>query len=323
MNSFLSSWIVLVTATLIASVASAEESSHILRDYVVDAAIVSISPDKSIAAAGSHGSGMVANGSTLGLGVRIDEKGFSIELNPYLEGGRLMLAIQVQPESSDLQFEPLDLSLLRPTTISLGKSKDGRLYQANISPRVRITDRTPQLFDPKAMLPHHWSFPECKILLNDSTYVGRLACYSSPVAFLDISDTAKVEFSLLEIAGWKPWGLLYDGTVAIHHPEQATTIEISGVRNGRDSMELAGGPYQVWVNWSESEYTAEEHRTLLLALRDKIAKGEMHVREGALQHLDHQLARDPGPWAISTGVRSYRRDEKVIRKPGAGPKVWP
>lgn len=303
--------IVLAATLLSVTVALAEESKHIRRDYVVDVAIVSQGPSGTVDSSGWHGSGMASNGATVGFSVKIDDKRFSADFKPYLEEGRPMLAIDVQPESTDLSFEPLEMSSLRPLAISLGKDKKGRVYQANITPRVRVIDSTPQDFVAEELRLHNWSFPSCTVLLNDSVYVGRISCSSSPVAFLEVCDVAKVEFSLQEVAGWEPWGLLSKGTVVIRHPQDETTIEIAGVRHGNNAIELPGGPYKVWVNWSASELTAETLRQQLLAARERIAKGDLYAKEGALARLDKQLARELGPWAVSSGVRGYQRGEKV------------
>ena len=173
------------------------ESDYVQRDYVVDVALVSHVSGGSIEDYGWHGSGMTASGSRLGLGVRIDGERLMVEFAPYAEQNRLMLSVDVEPKSDDRRFEPFDLTTLRPLAIGLGTDASGRVYQANVTPRVRITDRTPQQLDVERLRMHYWSFPNCTILLNDAHYVGRVSGGRSPIGFLDICGTARVEFSLL------------------------------------------------------------------------------------------------------------------------------
>lgn len=303
----------LAALSFVVAPSHAEETNpYVSRDFLVDVAIVSHVPGGKIESYGWHGSGMATSGSRLGLGVRIDDKHPSVNFHPYAEENRLLLEVDVTPDSFGLQFEPFDLTTLRPLAIDLGTDESGRVFQANVTPRVRITDSTPQAFDAKGMRLHHWTFPDCTILLNDSRYVGRIHCSSSPVGFFDVSSTARVEFSLLEVKEWEPWGTLTNGKLTLSHPDSGTSLQVAGVRNGRESLTLPGGPYRVWVNWSESETTVEQHREQLQVLRDKYADEDPVKYAWPITNLDRMLDREPGPWAFSSGIRGYQKGETVV-----------
>src|SRR5690606_14329150 len=106
-----------------------------------------------------------------------------------------------------------------PQAIRLGTDNSGRIYQLNLAPRVRVIDNTPRRLDVDKLYLHNWRFPDSPILVNDALYVGRLASAQSPVAFVDISGVARVEFSLYPLAGAKPWGVLKQGVITLTLPD--------------------------------------------------------------------------------------------------------
>jgi hypothetical protein len=292
---------------------ASEASPYVHRSFEVHPEIFSFMPGEGVDSIQRHGTGMAAVGGTLGLGVRIDQKSYMVDLSPFLKDDRFGVTVKVKLKGDEPRTERFDLSTLQPKTYEIGKGEDGRVYQLNIAPRLNVIDSTPKRFDAELMRLHFWSFPDCSVLLNDTTYVGRVAGGRSPVAFLDICGTAKVVFSLREVKGWKPWGVLRNGVLTLSNPDDGVVIQINDVRNGEDQIALPGGPYRVWVAWSPSDYTIEEHREQLKALRDRVAAGELVTHEGALQYIEAQLARDPGPWVVSNGVRGFASDEIVAR----------
>ncbi len=193
---------------------------------------------------------------------------------------------------------------------SSATTESGRVYQLNLTPEVREIDKTPRRLDVDALRLHNWRFPDCPVLVDDAVYVGRIACAQSPVAFLDISGIARVEFSLHELSDSNPWGSLDHGTVTLTHPDTRTTIQISGVRNGGPhALDLPGGPYRVWVRWSEPTLTVTEYWRELAKLRERIAQGEFP--DARTDYLDKQLAQEPAPWIHSSGMRGLAAGERV------------
>lgn len=289
-----------------------EPSPHVRRDFLVEVDLVSYVPGGSIESYGAHGSGSTISGSRLGLGTKIGDQRLSVEFHPYVEDDRFLLEVGVSPESYGRRFEPFDMTKLRPIAINLGADEEGRVFQANVAPRVRVTDSTPRVFKAADMRLHYWTFPNCAILLNDLQYVGRIHCGRSPVGFVEICGSARVEFSLLEVEEWEAWGTLNNGTLTLTHPTDRQTVQIAGVRNGRDQLELPGGPYRVWVKWSDSGTSVEAYREKLRSLREEYTEDDLVKNKAAIANLDQLLAREPGPWAFTTGVRGYQAKETVV-----------
>jgi hypothetical protein len=131
----------------------------------------------------------------------------------------------------------------------------------------------------------------------------------SPVAFMDISGVARVEFSLHELTGAKPWGVLHGGMLTLTNPDDKTTILVNNVLNGNiNTMQLPGGPYRVWVRWSAPSRSVEEHRQEMVELRKRITSGEAPSTDAT--YLDKQLARPPAPWLYSSGLGELPSGER-------------
>lgn len=292
--------------------AIAREPDYVQRDFVVDAALLSYLPNEGIKGYEHHGAGMTTARASLGLGLKVDDVSVSVEIAPRMEQGRFLATVDLEPEEAkrNLGFkkQELDLTEVKPLSVPLATSEKGRVYQLNLSPSVRVIDSTPRRLEVKELRLHNWRFPDSPVLVNDALYVGRISCSQSPIAFVDISGVAKIEFSLHQLVESKPWGVLKNGVVTLTNPDDRTTVQISNVRNGGPhAVELPGGPYQVWVRWSEPTYSVEQHRKVMLKIRERIVSGE--IPNARTDYIDKQIARDPSPWLCSSGVRGLRRGE--------------
>lgn len=304
----------LLTCTCWIPLTHAQSSDFIHRDFILDAALLSYLPDKGIEGYDQHGSGMSSVRGSLGLGVKIGDVSASVKIAPALKDGRFVVTIDLKPAEAKqlLGFEKkvLDLTDLKPLAIRLATTEKGRIYQLNLTPSVRVIDSTPQRLDVSKLKLHNWRFPDSPILVNDALYVGRLSCSQSPVAFVDISGVALVEFSLYQFTDSQPIGVLHNGVVTLTHPEDQTKIQISNVRNGGSHAFELPGRYRVWVRWSDSTHTTMQHRENLIKLRERLVSGDFPNTRVEL--LDKQLAREPSPWIFSGGVRGFRSGEQVV-----------
>jgi len=294
--------------------ADAQPADYVHRDFVIDASVVSYLPDKGIEGYNQHGSGITTARASLGLGMRMRGVSATIKIIPRVAMGRLHVVIDLEPgdakRSLGFEQQTLDVTDLKPAAIRLAADENGRVFQLNLTPSVRVSDNTPQHLDVSELQLHHWRFPDSPVLVNDALYVGRISCAQSPVAFVDISGVARAEFSLYELTEAKPWGVLNHGVVTLTNPDDQTTIQISNVLNGGPhAVELPGGPYRIWVRWSAPTHTVEQHRKELVELRKRILGGEFPSTAAA--YLDKQLAREPSPWLHSSGVRGLRSGEWV------------
>ena len=309
--------VLIYTLLLLGSEAIAEESStddYIRRAFVIDASTFSYIPEKGINSYRQTSSGMAEEGSRLGFGFTIDEHSVSIKLRPLHKSGRFSASVDMRPQATKeaLGFtdQQIDMTDLKPLAIEIGKDKSGRVFQLNLTPRVRITNRTPRRFDANKLRLHNFTFAKSPIFLNDSQYVGRLHSSGGSIAHIDVYGVAKVEFSLYHLVGWEPWGVLDDGVITIVHPEEKTNLQISNVLSSANNENLMGGPYRVWVRWSEPSKTVEQHRQSLIQLRERLQKSDASaVRLG---WLDKQIARPPGPWLGGSGVQGGLGKNEIV-----------
>ncbi len=309
------SFSLLVAFGLIASGRSlaAESDGSVFRDFIVDASVASYVPGGGIETYEMRG-GMTSAQASLSLGLSVGEVSAFATIRPRMDGGRFVVEIDMEPaeakESLGFEAQRLDLTDVKPTALRLATDATGRVYQLNLTPSVRVIDRTPRLLDVDKLRLQNWRFPNSPVLVNDAMYVGQISCAQSPVAMLGISGVANVEFSLFEMTDAQPWGVLQDGVVTLTHPEEDTTIQISNVSNGGPhALTLPGGPYQVWVRWQAPEFTVEEYRQKMSEIRDRIV-AERGSAAG-LEQVDQQLSREPAPWIYSSGIRGFREGERM------------
>jgi hypothetical protein len=294
--------------------ANAQPPSEIRRELVIEASLVSYLHDKGLEGYNHHGGGTTTARGTLGLGLRINGVSAMVNIKSEVKSGRVTATVDLEPDeakrSLEFQQQKVDLSELKPSAIRLTKDESGRVFQLNLAPTVRVTDHTPKRLEVEKLQLHHWRFPDSPVLVNDALYVGRLAMAQSPVAHVDISGVARVEFSLYELTDAKPWGVLNDRMVTLTNPQDKTTIQISNVLNGGpQAIQLAGGPYRVWVRWSAPTRSVEEHRRELIEMRKRLVSDDLP--DSALTYLDKQLARPAGPWLYTSGGRGLQKDEQV------------
>jgi hypothetical protein len=298
------------------TVSATESGDYVSRDFIVDASVASYVPGGGIEQYEMR-SGMTSAHASLGLGFRVGKIATSVEVRPRMDSGKFLVDIDIEPaeikKTLGFKSQTLDLTDVKPTAVQLAVEETGRVHQLNLTPSVRVTDHTPRPLDVDKLQLQNWRFPDSPVLVNDAMYVGRISCSQSPVAMLGISGVASVEFSLQEMTDWKPWGILEDGIVTLRHPDEHTMIQISNVLNGGPhAMTLPGGPYRVWVRWTEPEYSVEQYRQKMVEVRAKIV-AERGSSAG-LEQLDEQLAREPMPWIYSSGVRGFRTSERVMEK---------
>jgi hypothetical protein len=289
-----------------------DSTAYVHREYQIDTVIFSYEHGKELESYKSLGSGMATARASLGFAETIKGKSVMVNILPRVKEERFVVTVDLEPEDAKkaLGFEKQthDATDLKPFAVMLPTSEKDRVCQLNITPSIQVADFKPKDLRVNELELYNWRFPDSPIHVNDSIYVGRLSCAQSPVAFVDISGVAKVEFSLRHLSGAKPWGALNNGIVTLTNPEEHTTIQIANVRNGGPvDIDLPGGPYRVWVRWSKASHTVEEYRKELIELRKQIVAGK--VPGASVEMLDQQLARPAGPWLYSGGVHGLERGD--------------
>jgi hypothetical protein len=157
---------------------------------------------------------------------------------------------------------------------------------------------------------YRFKFNSYLFLINDKHYFGRMSATDSEVFSVEICGIASLEFSLHHLKDAEPWGQIQDGKIVFNHPE-GTSIEIGNVTNGEGDQLIDGGPYVVWVRWAEPHQSVDEYRAELSAYRESVTNGDATPTAGTLEIIDRELAREPGPWVVSTGARGIRKSEIV------------
>ena len=224
--------------------------------------------------------------------------------------------VVVKPDESDTKTKPMNreivLSDLEPQSIEVARSDDGRVYRVQLIPKVKELTK-PRRFDADALRLDHLGFPGSPVILNDQTYVGRMSMSSGQLASLDLSGLALVEFSLIPFRGAEPAGTLKDGVVEIVH-KNGTALRISDVKNGIHPDQLTGGPYQVFVRWSEPSMTDAEYRQYLeeaiVRVKKEIESGARQAGKDWLERLERaQSSSDP--MMMSCSVRAIPSADRI------------
>lgn len=293
-----------------AGLSYSDEGKEVYKYYHVEAKVISLGADQSLASYRSHGGGSGTAGASLGYATPESE----IHIELFVESDRFLANVTTvgrrEVVNGVAQKWKIDLTDLRPTYLDLGTDKDGRNYQLNLTPSI-ISRRLKAIAFRKATDDlYRLHFDSSRVMLNDKHYIGRMLASNAEVFRVDVCGVASLEFSLLRLKGAEPWGQLQDGRITLSHPD-GTTIEIGNVTNGMDKRQIGGGPYTVWVRWKESLQTIEEYREALSDFRDRVASGETKISAETLAALDKELAREPGPWVISCGACGPRGDDIV------------
>ena len=301
---------VIAVASVAAKCCGAQTEKEIYRSYRVDAAVVSFDASQSLSSFRGHGSGSGSPGATLGYSTPETD----VRILLLVESNRFYADVTLQSRGAsgedDAKTNRIDLTNLRPTFVDLGADKEGRAYQLNLTPSVTVQRLSPEPFQLAADDLYRLRFHSSRVMLNDKQYIGRMSASDATVFSIDVCDVASLEFSLRHLKDAKPWGRLQDGKITLNHPD-GTSIEIGNVTNGSDDRLISGGPYQVWVRWEKPQHTSQEYRAELVAYRDRVTSGATPATAGTLATIDKELAREPGPWVISSGARDPSNAEFV------------
>ena len=273
-------------------------SEVLARHYYIDIQLFSVIPDEGIDSYRGYGRGGVGGpNATLGHYAN-DERQFALTVETSMRSQEFVATVRVEPKKTDKQTKTMErefvLSDLEPQTIEIARNDDGRVYRLHLFPRIKELPK-PRTFDVDELRLDYWSFPGCPVILNDQDYVGRMAMSSGQLAHIDLSGLAKIEFSLLPFRNAKPWGSLKDGVVNITH-ESGTSLQISDVTNGVHGDVLTGGPYQVFVRWSEPSMSEAEYRKELeetiAHVKKQIASGDLPAGKNWLERLQRAQNSD-------------------------------
>ncbi len=257
------------------------DDSDVSRQYSIDVRLFSLVPGEGIDSYRDYGGGGASGpNATLGLFAN-DERKFSLTVETKLRSKKRVTTVRVEPKSSDSQTKPLerefDLTDLQPRNIELARGEDGRVYRLQLLPGIKVTPQ-PRRLDVDDLRLNYWSFPNCPVILNDQDYIGRLAMSSGQLAYISVPSFAKIEFSLVPFRDAKPIGSLKNGVITITH-DSGASLTISDVLNGVHREVLTGGPYRVFVRWSDSEVSKAEYRQQLeqniADIKQRLANGEL------------------------------------------------
>jgi hypothetical protein len=312
---FVCLWGVLAVTGMTASRSFAVESKDSNSYYQVDAAVVSLDANLSLASYRSGGKGTGSPGAQLGYST--PEVEISIAL--LLESNRFYADVKTRPNNKKSNDGPktqrIDLTSLRPTSVDLGTDKDGRVYHLNLMPSAVSVRLKPKSFQEAADELYRLQFHESRIMLNDKTYVGRMLASDAQVFRVEVCGVASLEFSLRHLKGAEPWGRLQDGQITLSHPD-GTSVEIGNVTNGAFGHLVEGGPYTVWVRWKKPQQTVDEYRVALSQYRDQLKNGATKTESTdttakALAQIEYELARESGPWVTNCGACDLPKKEFV------------
>jgi len=301
---------VFVVLGAMANPSFAEETEEEYKHYYVDAKVISLDASQSLESYRSHGGGSGSPGSTLGYSTPMEK----VRIVLTVEAGRLYADVTIQDrkaaDQEDGQKQRIELTNLRPTFLAMGTEESGRAYQLNLTPRVVSVRLSPVSFRKAADVLYRIKFRSSRIVLNDKQIIGRMSASDAEVFSVEICGMVSLEFSLYHLKDAEPWGRLQNGKIAINHPD-GTSIEIGNVTNGEGDQLIDGGPYVVWVRWKKPHQSVDEYRAELSAYRESVTNGDATPTAGTLEIIDRELAREPGPWVVSTGARGVRKSEIV------------
>ena len=282
MSSRVFALLCITTLLTVATEAFGENPTNVAaRQFYLDIQLLSMNPQDGLDSYRGYGGGG-AGGPKASLGLFAnDERKFSLDVETTLRSKEFIARVVVKPDKSDTNTKPMNrefvLSNLKPQSIEIARSDDGRVYRVQLFPRIKEFPK-PRTLDTDALRLAQFSFQSSRVILNDQTYIGRMSMSSGQLASLDLSGLALVEFSLVPFRDAEPAGTLKDGVVNITH-KSGTSLQISDVTNGVHREQLAGGPYQVFVRWSEPSMTDAEYRQ---QLAETIAHVKKQIESGDL-----------------------------------------
>jgi len=282
--------------------------------YWLDASVFSIDETDVLTSYEGYKSGGTGPSSSLIFGVTANQRKFLVKIAATQENRRFKASLKVQPDKKDkstkARDEQFDLTDLESRTIDLGKDDDGRVYRVRLVPHVR-QHAEPKRFRLSDFGLNDWHFQDSAVILNDQEYLGTLSLGGGEVAWIDVPGLAKVEFSLLPFKGAKSEGVLKGGTVRLERSD-GTQLRITNVRNGFTPTPLPGGPFQVWVRWSNPSESIEEYRDSLKRhiqeLRERSKRGDVELSKQTLERLEKATVSG-GAIRIEGGVSSPKKND--------------
>jgi hypothetical protein len=289
---------------------SAEQPKEEYKHYYVDAKVISLDASQSLESYRSHGSGSGSPGSTLNYSTSMEKVRIVLTVESNLFYADVTIQDRKAADQVEGQKQRIELTNLRPTFLTMGTEENGRSYQLNLAPRVVSVQLSPVSFRKAADDLYRIKFRSSRILLNNKHYIGRMDDSDAEVFSVEICGMASLEFALHHLKDAEPWGRLQNGKIAINHPE-GNSIEIGNVTNGEGDQLIDGGPYVVWVRWKNPHQSVDEYRAELSAYRESVTSGDATPTAGTLEIINRELAREPGPWVVSTGARGIRKSEIV------------
>lgn len=304
--------------TSIAAVAFGKDPTRIVaRQYSIDIQMFSMNPREGLESYRGYGGGGGGPRASLGLSA-IDDRRFSLTVETMVRSKEFIARVVVEPDPSDPKTKPMDrefvLSDLSPQSIEIARGDDGRIYRVQLYPRIEELPK-PRMLDADALRLNEFSFESCPVILNDQTYIGRLAMSSGELVSLNLPGLAFVEFSLIPFRGAEPLGTLKDGAVNVIH-ESGTSLQITDVKNGVHRKLLDGGPYQVFVRWSKPSMTmAEYHAQLeetIANVKKQMESGDIPDGQNVLKRLEHAKS-SKDLVMISSGLGPIPAEDRVTQ----------
>lgn len=292
------------------------------RYYWVQGEVTSWRPDEPLASFRRHGSeGGCSLGGTYGTGVKTARQAFEISISCVRDPKRFLVKVKVaSSDAATKSFErQFDLTDLNTESLELDRDEDGRIYRLSLVPEIKEAF-PPKVFDPDSLAPRSWNFQSSPVILNDQTYVGQIGMSGGTLVGVSIAGIAECEFSLVPLKDAKPTGVLHDGVVRLQGDD--LSIMISNVRNGSDPQILKGGPYKVWVRWSEPEISADAAKQII---RSQIELLEIRAGDGSgispddLRRLK-EFADTGKPMLLGSSGRDVRPDELATPESPVRPK---
>ena len=131
----------------------------------------------------------------------------------------------------------------------IAANQDGRKYILNLTPSVQTVDNRPKRLDDTSFNLKRWSFNKSIVIFNDTLYAGQVNSDGGPLASVAYPGVGKVAFALEPFRDATPSGTLRKGRIQIRS-ESGQSLDIYGVKNGAHSIQVPGGPYQLWVRWT-------------------------------------------------------------------------
>lgn len=309
---------ILLSAWILVGFPSAQSQGESFRRHVLDVSFFSLVPDAGNSSYVSYGSGSSGGHAQDGYYCVQGERRFQVKIKIGLRQHLFGAEVEVAPASGDtltpLASYEVDLHELKAVSLEIARDEDGRIYLLNFTPGIEITEDESQEFDAAGLKLEAWYLRDSAVILDDMIYLGKITAAGERLAFFDVAGVGKIEFALIRFEGSKPLGELKDRTLRITG-EDGTVIDVYNVLNGHEPMELPGGPYRVWVRWSDPTIAAEDAaqatQESLLDLEKRLAEGSLEVDAASLSRLRRRVEQGSPTTMTSYGIRGVKRLEIV------------